>query len=319
MMRLIGGNGWTIGLAVLLALLLVTTKVIQPDFGPSGLDNLARSALPFALATVGMAIVVIAGGIDLSVAAMMAVASVTAAVLMDGASDGQSVFAVLAVVVLGLAMGALNGALIVVTRVPDIVVTLAMLFVWQGVALLILNAPGGGAAPWLRALAVGGVTLPGVPPALTAWLPRGVVFLAVVVAAVWLPIRRSKLGLRFYAIGSDPQAAFQSGVSVGPTRIAAYAVCGLFAALGGLSVTMATGIGEPIPGPYLLASVAAVVLGGGRGGILGPILAVFVLRTVRMDLTLLSVDPNVAAIVEGTIMVAVVMFGAILATRGRRA
>ena len=58
-------------------------------------------------------------------------------------------------------MGALNGALIVLTRVPDIVVTLAMLFVWQGVALLILNAPGGGAAPWLRALIVGGVTLAG--------------------------------------------------------------------------------------------------------------------------------------------------------------
>ena len=77
---------------------------------------------------------------------------------------------------------------------------------------------------------------------------------------------------------------------------------------------MSTGIGEPIPGPYLMASVAAVVLGGvvlggGRGGLLGPILAVFVLRLVRMDLTLLSVDPNVTTIVEGTIMVVVVMFG----------
>jgi ribose transport system permease protein len=296
---------------------LLATKLIQPDFGVSGLDSLARAALPFALATVGMAIVVIAGGIDLSIAAMMAVASVTGAVLMDGASDGQSVLAVIAVLALGLAMGAVNGALIVVTRVPDIVVTLAMLFVWQGVALLILNAPGGGAAPWLRAMVAGGV--PGLD-----WLPRGIVFLAVVTALIWLPIRRSKLGLRFYAIGSDALAAFRSGVPVGQTRIAAYAVCGLFAALGGLSVTMGTGIGEPIPGPYLLASVAAVVLGGvilggGRGGILGPILAVFVLRTVRMDLTLLSVDPNVAAIVEGTIMVAVVMFGAVLAVRGRTA
>ena len=323
MTRLIGAHGWTVGLAVLLAVLLIATKVIQPDFGVSGLDNLARSALPFALATVGMAVVVIAGGIDLSIAAMMAVASVTAAVLMDGATDGQAVFAIAAVLGLGLAMGALNGALIVVTRVPDIVVTLAMLFVWQGVALLILNAPGGGAAEWLRALAVGGVTLPGVPAGVTAWLPRGVVVLAVVVAVVWLPIRRSKLGLMFYAIGSDPQAAFRSGVPVGRTRIAAYAVCGLFAALGGLSVTMGTGIGEPIPGPYLLAAVAAVVLGGvvlggGRGGILGPILAVFVLRLVRLDLTLLSVDPNVAAIVEGLIMVAVVMFGGILAMRGVR-
>ncbi len=328
MTRVIAANAWTAGLAGLLVILLLVTKVIQPDFGASGLDNLARSALPFALATVGMAVVVIAGGIDLSIAAMMAVASVTAAVLMDGAGAnpdaGQAVLAVVAVLAVGLAMGALNGALIVVTRVPDIVVTLAMLFVWQGVALLILNAPGGGASPWLRALIVGGVTLPGVPAGLTEWMPRGFVFLAVVVAAIWWPIRRSKLGLMFYAVGSDPQAAYRSGVPVGPVRIAAYAVCGLFAALGGLAVTMATGIGEPIPGPYLLASVAAVVLGGvvlggGRGTILGPILAVLVLRLVRMDLTLLSVDPNVAAIVEGTIMVVVVMFGAVLATRGRRA
>jgi ribose transport system permease protein len=317
MRRWIEANTWTLGLAVLLAALLLATKLIQPSFGVSGLDSLARAALPFALATVGMAIVVIAGGIDLSVAAMMAVASVTGAVLMQGASDGQSVLIVLGVLVLGLAMGAINGALIVVSKVPDIVVTLAMLYVWQGVALLILNAPGGGAAPWLRALSAGGV--PGLD-----WLPRGVVFLAVVTALIWVPIRRSRLGLRLYAIGSDPLAAFRSGVPVGQTRIVAYALCGLFAALGGLSVTMSTGIGEPIPGPYLLASVAAVVLGGvvlggGRGGILGPILAVFILRTVRMDLTLLSVDPNVAAIVEGTIMVAVVMFGAVLATRGRKA
>ena len=316
MKRWIEANSWTLGLAILLAGLLLMTKLIQPDFGASGLDSLARAALPFALATVGMAIVVLAGGIDLSIAAMMAVASVTGAVLMQGATDAESVLIVLGVLVLGLVMGAINGALIVVSKVPDIVVTLAMLFVWQGVALLILNAPGGGAAPWLRAMVAGGTL--GID-----WLPRGV-FLAVVTAVIWLPIRRSKLGLRLYAIGSDPLAAFRSGVPVGQTRILAYALCGLFAALGGLSVTMGTGIGEPIPGPYLLASVAAVVLGGvvlggGRGGLLGPILAVFILRTVRMDLTLLSVDPNVAAIIEGTIMVAVVMFGAVLATRGRHA
>ena len=95
-----------------------------------------------------MAVVVIAGGIDLSIAAMMAVASVTAAVLMDGAdATGRRCWSCCAVLALGLAMGAINGALIVVTRVPDIVVTLAMLFVWQGVALLILNAPGGGGGP----------------------------------------------------------------------------------------------------------------------------------------------------------------------------
>lgn len=323
MRRVLTNNSWTIGLAGLLAFLLIATKVIQPDFGVSGLDSLARAALPFALASVGMAVVVIAGGIDLSMAAMMAVASVTGAVLMNGASDGEAALAVLFVLLVGIGMGAINGTLIVLTRVPDIVVTLAMLFVWQGVALLILNAPGGGAAPWLRGLIVGGVTLPFLPAALTEWIPKALVFLIVVVGAIWLPLRRSKLGLRFYAIGSDPLAAYRSGVPVGPTRIAAYAVAGLFAALGGLSVTMGTGIGEPIPGPYLMASVAAVVLGGvvlggGRGGLLGPILAVLVLRTVRMDLTLLSIDPNVAAIIEGSIMAVVVMFGAVLATRGRK-
>ena len=143
MKRLVSTHSWTLGLAVLLAVLLVVTKLIQPDFGVSGLDSLARAALPFALATLGMAVVVIAGGIDLSMASMMAVASVTAAVLMDGASDGQSALIVLFVLALGAAMGAINGGLIVLTRVPDIVVTLSMLFVWAGVALLILNAPGG--------------------------------------------------------------------------------------------------------------------------------------------------------------------------------
>lgn len=324
MRRFLGNSSWTLGLAVLLGLLLIATKLIQPDFGVSGLDSLARAALPFALATLGMAVVVIAGGIDLSIASMMAVASVTAAVLMDGATDGEAALVVVVVLGLGAAMGALNGALIVVTRVPDIVVTLAMLFVLQGMALLILNAPGGSAAPWLRALIVGGVILPGLPAALTEWMPKAVVFLVVCLVLIWAPIRRSKLGLMFYAIGSDPLAAFRSGVPVGRTRIAAYAVCGLFAALGGIAVTMSTGIGEPIPGPYLLNSVAAVVLGGvalggGRGGLVGPILAVFVLRLVRMDLTLLSVDPNVTTIVEGTIMVVVVMFGGVLAMRGRRA
>ena len=307
-------NGWVLGLAVLLAVLLAATRVIQPSFGASGFESLARAALPFAFATAGMAVVVIAGGIDLSIASMMAVASVTAAVLMEGAGEGASVPIALLVLGLGAAMGALNGALIVVTRVPDIVVTLAMLFVWEGVALLILNAPGGRAAEWLQAMGAGSVL--GVPASL--------VVLVVCAAAIWVPLRRSKLGLAIYAVGSDPMAAFRSGVAVGRTRVAAYAVAGLFAALGGLSLTMSTGIGEPIPGPYLLASVAAVVLGGvvlggGRGGLLGPLVAVFVLRLVRMMLTLMAVDPNVTTIVEGTIMVLVVMLGGILAVRERRA
>jgi ribose transport system permease protein len=220
-------------------------------------------------------------------------------------------------------MGALNGLLIVWTRLPDIVVTLAMLFVWEGVALLVLGAPGGRAAPWLREILVGPAPIPGLSAAGAGVVPQALVVLVAGLLAVWLPLRRSRLGLAIYAIGSDAGAAYLSGLRVRATRVAAYAIAGLFAAMGGLSLTLSTGIGEPIPGPYLLASVAAVVLGGvplvgGRGGLLGPILAVFVLRAARLLLTLLAVDPNVTTIVEGAIMAVVVMLGGLLAIRERR-
>jgi ribose transport system permease protein len=317
MNRFLSKNQWTLGLALFLIALLIATKLIQPDFGSSGLDSLARSALPYTFAAVGMTIVVLAGGIDLSIAALMAVVGVSSAVLMKGASDADAFWIVPLVLLIGTLMGTINGALIAVTRVPDIVVTLAMLFVWQGVALLVLNAPGGAAVPWLKDMVVGGV--PGI-----SWLPKSLVVLVVCVAIVWIPISRSKLGLMIYAVGSDNLAAYRSGIRVGSVRTLAYALAGLFAGFGGLSLTLSTGIGEPIPGPYLLTSVAAVVLGGvvltgGRGGIVGPILAVFILRLLRTDLTMLAVDPNVTTIIEGAIMVIVVMIGGIVMLKDKKA
>ena len=322
MMAFFRGKGWVTGLFVLLALLFVLTRVIQPNYGANDFGSLVRAVLPFAFAVAAQTVVVIAGGIDLSVASMMALTSVIAAAMMDGASEEFALLVVPFVLLTGLALGALNGILIVVTRVPDIVVTLAMLFVLQGAALLVLGAPGGSAAEWLKGLVVGTVAVPGLPDAVTDWIPKGFVLLLVCLGVVWIPLRRSRLGLSIYAIGSNQLAAFRSGVPVARTRVIAYAIAGLFGAMGGLTLTMSTGIGAPIPGPYLLASVASVVLGGvvlggGRGGLVGPIVAVFLLRLVRTDLTLLAIDPNVAAIVEGTIMVVVVMLGAFLAMRGR--
>ncbi|MBM1634938.1 ABC transporter permease [Sulfitobacter mediterraneus] len=311
MTDIIKKNAWVAGLFALLIVLLVLTKVIQPSFGMSGLESVARAALPFAFATAGMAVVVIVGGIDLSVASMMAVCAVTAAVLMERMAGVPAILIVLA---LGFVMGLINGGLIVLTRVPDIVVTLAMLFVWEGVALLILESPGGATTEWLKQ-SIRGSVIPFVPNALA--------IIAACVAVVWIPLRRSKLGISIYATGSDDLAAFRSGVAVGRTKIMAYGVCGIFCAFGGLSLASLTGIGEPVPGPYLMASVAAVVLGGvvlggGRGGLLGPIIAVFILRIVRTILTLLAVDPNVTTIIEGTIMVGVVMLGTAATLRGAR-
>src|ERR1035441_6433996 len=108
--------------------------------------------MPLALAAVAQAIVVIAGGIDLSIGSMMALINVVAAVLMNGQSEEFGVAVVLGVLLLGVALGAVNGSLVVLTRVPDIVVTLAMSFVWAGCALLVLPTPGGGSAKWLMDL-----------------------------------------------------------------------------------------------------------------------------------------------------------------------
>ncbi len=322
MTRYLRREPWVIGLIVLFILLMVLTKIIQPNYGVNDFTSLARTVLPYAFAVAAQTVVVVAGGIDLSVAAMMALTSVTAASMMSGASEEYAIFVIGFVLLMGLTLGALNGALIVLTRAPDIVVTLATLFVFQGAALLVLDAPGGGAANWLKDLVVGPVSIPGVPEWLTAFIPKALVLTLVCLCAVWIPLRRSSLGLSIYAVGSSELAAFRSGVDVARTKIAAYALAGLFAAMGGISLTMSTGIGAPIPGPYLLASVAAVVLGGvtlggGKGGLLGPIVAIFVLRLVRTDLTLMAVDPNVTAIVEGAIMVAVVMLGAFLTMRNR--
>ena len=316
-------QGWVFGLFVLFVVLFIVTRLIQPAYGSNDFGSLVRAVLPYAFAVAAQTVVVIAGGIDLSVAAMMALTSVTAASMMNGASEEYALFVVPFVLAMGLVLGAVNGLLIVVTRVPDIVVTLATLFVLQGAALLVLDAPGGAAAEWLKGLISGTVPIPGLPDAIDAWLPKALLVLIVCLCIIWIPLRRSRLGLSIYAIGSSELAAFRSGVPVARTRIIAYALSGLFAAFGGLALTMSTGIGAPIPGPYLLASVAAVVLGGvalggGKGGLLGPIVAVFVLRLVRTDLTLLAIDPNVTAIIEGAIMVAVVMFGAFITMRSRQ-
>jgi ribose transport system permease protein len=322
MMRLLRQNGWVVGLLALFVVLFILTRTIQPSYGAGDFGSLVRAVLPYAFAVAAQTVVVLAGGIDLSVAAMMALTSVTAASMMAGASEEYALLVVPFVLAMGFVLGAVNGILIVVTRVPDIVVTLATLFVLQGAALLVLGAPGGGVAEWLKNLIVGTVPIPGIPDSVDAWIPKALLLLIVLLCVVWIPLMRSRLGLSIYAIGSSQLAAFRSGVPVARTKIIAYAIAGLFAAMGGISLTMSTGIGAPIPGPYLLASVAAVVLGGvalggGRGGLLGPIIAVFVLRLVRTDLTLLAIDPNVTAIVEGSIMVAVVMFGAYITMRSR--
>ena len=104
-MGLFRRESWNIGLAAILALLFALTKIVQPNYGASGFEGLAQAALPYAFAAAAQAIVVIAGGIDLSIASMMAVASVSSAVLMEGATEAEAIWIALFVVALGAAMG----------------------------------------------------------------------------------------------------------------------------------------------------------------------------------------------------------------------
>ena len=289
---------------------LALTVVIHPQFSDFDLQSLAMGALPLAFAAAAQTAVVISGGIDLSIGSAMAVANVLAASTMENASFGQSLALAVLVLAIGAAIGALNGVIVVLSGVPDVVATLTTGFIWGGVALIIMEKPGGGAPPEFLNLGAG--TL------FTSWLPNAVILLVVAVAVIWIPLRRSKLGLQLYAIGSDRVAAFRSGVNVERTRFASYIFSGLFSAVGGLGLTMTTGIGAPLAGVYYtLSGLAAVVIGGvslagGRGGMVGPVIAAFVLTLIPTDLIFLNIDPNFGQVIQGTLIVAIVMTGGFL-------
>jgi ribose transport system permease protein len=295
------------GMPALLIASLAITVLIHPQFSDFDLQSLAMGALPLAFAAAAQTVVVISGGIDLSIGSAMAVANVLAASTMEGRSFGESLALAIVVLIAGAGIGMVNGLLVILSRVPDVIATLTTGFIWGGVALLILEKPGGGAPPEFLNLGAG--TL------FTTWLPTALILLVVSVSAIWIPLHRSKLGLQLYAIGSDRVAAFRSGVNVERTRFAAYIFSGLFSAVGGLGLTMTTGIGAPLAGVYYtLSGLAAVVVGGvslagGRGGMVGPVLAAFVLTLIPTDLIFLNIDPNFGQVIQGVLIVAIVMIG----------
>src|SRR5882762_4460036 len=220
--RLLRRHAWTLGTFSLFIAVMIFTLSIHPDYGPYEVRSLVVGALPLAFCAVAQTCVVLGGGIDLSIGAMMAVANVLAAHYMLGRDFQTSLFVAFLVLVGGTLAGSLNGVIALRTRVPDIVVTLAMSFVWGGVALLILPKPGGGAPDQFLELASGNI--------ITPWVPNGIILLILVVAAVWIPVRLSRLGLALYAVGSDRTAAFRRGVRIGPVRVFSYALGGFFAA-----------------------------------------------------------------------------------------
>lgn len=308
-------HGWVVGVGVLLLLMILVRSLQVENFGGFELRALTAGSLMLALLAVAQGVVVISGGINLAVGALMVLANCVSAWLMEDASLVTSVAVAVGTVVAIALLSGLMGWLITVSGLPDIVVTLALHFAFVGLALLILGGPGGAANPELSRLIVGGFSNPW--PAL--------LWLAAAYCLVWLPFRRSRAGIATYAIGSDRQAAFLAGVVVRRTRVQAYVVSGVFAGLAGLVTTALLGSGSPqesIALGALLGSVAAVVLGGvalsgGRGQLLGPVLAAFVLTLIPPILLSLGINPNVAVLLEGLIIIGVVMLGGLLELRRR--
>jgi ribose transport system permease protein len=304
-LRTLTRAGRLFGMPLLLAAALAATVAIHPDFGSFEIQSLALGALPLALAAAAQAIVVLSGGIDLSIGSMIAVSNVLSASLMQHATFGQSLALSFLVLVAGAGQGLLNGLVVAFSRIPDVVATLTTGFIWGGVALLILERPGGGAPAAYLNIAAGADFGP--------WAPNALVVLVVAVALIWLPIKLSRIGLIIYAAGSDPVAAFRSGVDVMKARTIAYAFSGMASAVGGMALTMTTGIGAPLAGAYYtLSSVAAIVIGGvgltgGRGGMAGPVIAALLLTLAPMDLVFLGIDPNYGQVIQGTLIVMVVM------------
>jgi ribose transport system permease protein len=216
-------------------------------------------------------------------------------------------------IVLAMLASAFTGLIITLTRIPDIVVTLGMLFVWQGVALWILEIPGGGVPLDYSNLALGDVGSTGIPNAGVA------VFAALLL--VWVPLRWLRPGLALYAVGSNRNSAYLSGINVARTRVGAYLLAGVFTGLAGLALSASSGIGDPNSGStYTLNSVAAVVLGGvslagGVGGLIGPIAAATILTLVKTILILRGTDPNYAQVYQGLIIIGVVTLGAVAQRR----
>jgi len=313
-------NGWTAAVWLLLILAILWYTRLIPAFGSFQMSSIAKNSLPTAYLAASQAVIIISGGIDLGVGALMVLSNAVSASLMEGQGFAMTLVIGISVVVAGALLNGLVGWIISASRVPDIVVTLATLFIFAGLALMVLPSPGGGTSEGFRLLFTGSRSGVG-----TNYL-ASMAALGVPVAAVAIWMSRSRTGLSLRASGSDPRAAYLSGLSNKKAKILSYALGGALAALAGLAVTAITNNGDARLSNATvgtLNSVAAAVLGGialtgGVGSVLGAIAAGVVLFVLSPILTAMGIDPNTAQVIQGALIVVVMMVAGVLEVRRRR-
>jgi len=291
-------------------------------FTVNNLLNVARQSSFTAILAVGQTVVIITGGIDLSVAAIAALSASVAAVVLTqpfeiaGVAIGPlpPVLGIGAGLLVGIAAGTLNGWVIARFRIPDFVATLGTMAVFRGVALLVTD---GLPVPSFRA-ATTGATLPqgliwlgsgsllGIPAAAIVAILAGVIG--------WYILRYTNFGRSVYAVGGNRQAALVSGISIERTKILAYAFSGLMAAAAGLVMTGRLNSANALMAEgEELRSIASVVIGGtnlfgGEGGVVGSLLGALIIGVLGNGLNLLNVSPFWQRIAQGLVILLVVIF-----------
>lgn len=283
---------------------------------PRALSSYAIAALmnntaPLALAAAGQALVVISRGFDLSVAGVISVCNVTLAVYpMEG--PGGAVLSMLLCILIGVSVGAVNGWLVAVLRLQSIAATLATMIITQGIALVILKAPGGAVAEWITYE---------MTDRLWKTVPISGLVVAVVIA-IWLMIRRTDFGVSIYAIGADEQAAALSGVNTKRVRFLTYVLAGATYGIAGFMLSAQTATGNPTAGtPLLMLSFAAVALGGtslsgGRGGLFASMMGAATLMLLQKVLFSSGVSSFYTGMFQGVVLIFAVVLSGLLTRAG---
>jgi ribose transport system permease protein len=290
---------------LLLVLVIIYNHNVSGALSRISLAITIAGGLTLALAAAGQAIVILTGGIDLSIGGIISLSTVIASQRFT--EDWATIILWAAIIVaLGGAAGLVNGLLIVKLGLQPFIVTLATWSLWGGVALWIQPVEGG-VIP-IRLLNVMNETYLGLGTPI--WIVIGLF-------GFWIAIRRSALIYRIRAIGSNREAAYLSGISPLVTISAAYALSGAFAALAGLFLATQMSSGDPGSGDsFILQSVAAVVIGGaslrgGRGSVAAAVVGSFVLTLSGSVVFALGYSSQFEDVVRALILV-----GAILAVSG---
>jgi ribose transport system permease protein len=269
----------------------------------------ANKGVLLALVAMAQTIPILTSGLDLSVGMIFVLTNCIASAVLSG-PPWMVAAGVLAVLLAGVACGAINGVIVVYGRLQPIIATLATGAFFYGLALTIRPVPGGLVDPALASL---------LTTQLFGVVPTSLVVLAGVVLVVWVPFQLSMTGRGCYAVGSSAQAAYMTGIAVQRSRLAAYMLSGLLASVAGLLLTAMTLSGDASitsGNTYTLSSIAAVVIGGtslmgGSGGVIGSIFGAFVLRTVADLLFVFDIQPLVQPFIQGLILLAAVSLGAV--------